>query len=454
MKKKYISIIVLFCTLVLLLLIYMISNNKAKTKDEIVETEELKTKVVTNYEKDDIVTLSFTNGAEENTFVKEGDVYTLLDNDILIDSNYIKSVSAFLAHFLVSDSFSDDAEKFGITNSSDKLIATTKDNANIEVIFGNDTPDGKYSYVHLKDANNDGTYMVEKTVSDALRLSLDKTADKTFPQIDFMTLNKIQIDEKDYQNLLLEKPKENIDMGQNMHGISMLQMISPYYGKNVYSQSMVETIFTTITTMKLKDLIEPNCEDLSKYGLSEPFLKIDIISDGGELNLEIGDKAPAKEGEEVQYYCLKSGEDDVFTILESDIAPFISVDCFDFMDKFVNLVPIDDLKNLNIKTNGSSYDISKNIINGKNIDETNFNKLYTKIVGLEEVKALGADFVPKDGVKNEFTFELKDGSTEVSTFYVYDTFFDAYYDEVSNYWFLVSEDQIHDIFQVAQSLIQ
>lgn len=454
MKKKYISIIVLVFALILLLLVYVVSNNKANIDGEKVETTVTQDKIITNYPINDIQSISFISKAEEDTYVRDGDSFSLADDDININSEYIKTVCAFLANFTISDSVTDDDTKFGISVDSDKLIVTIKNKPDMEVIFGNDSPDGKYSYVHVKDGTNDGIFMVEKVVSDVLRLSLNNTVDKSFAQIDFLTLNKIEIDEKDYQNLLLQKPKESIDMAENMHGISMLQMVSPYKGKNVYSQSMVETIFTTITTMKLNDLIEADSDDLGKYGIEQPFLNISIISDSGELNLEIGDKVPDKQGAETQYYCIKSGENDVFTILESDIAPFISVDCFKFMDKFVNLVPIDDLENLNIKTGDSSYDISKNIINGKNVSEADFNKFYTKIVGLEEVKALGEDFTPDKGIKNEFTFQLKDGSTEVSTFYVYDTFFDAYYDEVSEYWFLVSEDQIHEVFQNAQVLLQ
>lgn len=447
MKKKYISIIVLVVVLIILAIVFKISKNTPS--DDPVEIDSEQTVyTVTTTSQNDVKSIELKNiDGITDVYVLDNNTWKLENSNIKINGAILDFISDSLSNFTSTDVYEGNPSDFGITDTSPKVTVNLNDNSSYLFTVGNKTPDGKFYYIKAENTLNDGIYSVPTATGDIVMLSKSDLADKSIAQIDFETMNKIEVVQKDYQNLLLEVPKTPVDINKSAQGISTLQMVSPYKGFNVYSQNMVETILPTITTLSFDTLVDDDCEDLAIYGLDDPFLTINITSNNGSIDLLIGDAI------DESYYAINRGENIVFTITKENLAPFINIDVFKFIDRFIEVVAITDVDNIVISTNDKSYTVEPNKINGIDVDEKGFSEFYTKLISIEIARALDEVFIPKDA-HYTITFTLKDGKVFDSDFYLYDDNYYAYLNEESNQWFLVPRAQLNDVFDTGLDLIK
>ena len=74
--------------------------------------------------------------------------------------------------------------------------------------------------------------------------------------------------------------------------------------------SHIEDVLTAVTALYTEDYIEGDCQDLSKYGLENPYYVLRLTDNKGTQTLSLGNKVP--EGN--AYYCIFGGENNVFTV--------------------------------------------------------------------------------------------------------------------------------------------
>ncbi len=78
-----------------------------------------------------------------------------------------------------------------------------------------------------------------------------------------------------------------------------------------YNSSLLRSMTYTVSSISAKEFIEADAQDLSVYGLDEPFFTLrNYFSDGTIYEIYLGNKTPADDN----YYCMTNQSNDVYTI--------------------------------------------------------------------------------------------------------------------------------------------
>ncbi len=447
MKNKLQAIGILFVILIALIAIASIVTKKDDL-EVIEETIENKTYEVTSFPQSEISSISFTNEGETDSYTRTENGWTLNGSTLPISQTALAYSCGIISNFSANEKFDSSSNQYGTDTSTKSVIATLNDDSYVSFTFGTNTPDGVYSYVKIEGSDNDGIYSMPVMITDSFVLTKDKSAFKNFEQIEFETLNKIVINQKDYQNLVLEVPTEERKIDENLQGISTMLMVSPYKDKTIFMQNFVDDIFPTITALSFGELVESDCQDLSKYGLDNPFLTIEIISNNGELKLQVGDEA-----DDLHYYVKNKDENHVFLMTKELLEPFVNVDCYSFLNKFTMLNGVDSVESLNIVIGSDNYELTKNTVNGKVIDETQYSNLYKSIIGVQ-LSLYTDEQLNGDSVEQSYDFTLNDGTTKNYKYYSYNDQYDAFYDSDAQMWALVSKAELDNISNNLKSITQ
>lgn len=437
MMKKNKSIMILVCVIICLSILYIFAK---ENKQEISEQE-----IISNFYN--IVSIRLENVDRIDVKNVEGGDCTYIDVDghwelenstLRIDESVITGALGILLNFSSQDKYDEAKEVYGINENSPKIIISSN-NSPTSFTVGDKTPDGQFNYIMVESDGEEGIYSLRGDAADMILLSKNDVAEKGFEKIDFPTMSTIKVVQKDYQTLLLQLDENKKEVSENLQGISLLKMEQPYNGMEVYSQNMVDKLLPTVTSLEFDELVENDAQDLTKYGLDNPYLSINIISSTGKIDVLIGNKEDGK------YYAVNKGETNVFTIEPLLLEPFIDINPFSFMNKFINIIPIDSVEELVLSNGETNYVLRENEINGKIVAEDQFNYLYKNIVSLEIIKDLQGEFTPNENFL-EISFYLKNHTQQTSKFFEYDPLFYAYYSDVSNHWFLVSKEDVDSVF--------
>ena len=162
----------------------------------------------------------------------------------------------------------------------------------------------------------------------------------------------------------------------------------PY--QNVYSvkyNPLVDMLYG-IAELKWNEIIGEK-ENLDKYGLEQPDMKLTFQTEEGEETLLIGDQA----GEGKRYAKLTDGEQ-IGTIAEDVLEPY-QLQAFELVEKFVKIIAIDVLEQLQINYGDQEILIEIDhpieqedqesplfFIDDQAVEEDTFRNLYKNIAGL------------------------------------------------------------------------
>ncbi len=446
MKNKTKTIGILVVVFAVLLILFKVVNTRKE--GEVPETTST-VYSINSFPSANITKLEYTIDNEVNTFnyienawVLENSTLPITQNPIILSASLFATISSY-------ETFDSSSNDYGTTNSTNKVTATLNDGNTITLTVGDKTPDGAYNYFKAEGSQNDGIYTIPAISVSSLLITRNAIAVKTLDQIEFETLNKIVIDQRDYQVLDLELPKteEQKEISENYHGVSLLIMQSPYPNKTIFMQNFVDNVFSTITEMAFGDLVESDATDLAKYGLENPFITINIVSGNGEINMQVGDMA-----DDTNYYVKNTKDNHVFLMSKDLLAPYIDVDCFKFMNRFIALIPIETIDNVILRQDDMVYEVKENSINGYTVDGQDFSNFYKKIVSLE-IDSYTYAMYDVNNYDVQITFNLKDGTQKDYLFSSTDIGY-RYFDEEAHLYSYIGTSQIDDIFNTADSLIK
>jgi hypothetical protein len=224
---------------------------------------------------------------------------------------------------------------------------------------------------------------------DALPSSQEDLYDRSIVKITSEQVRKINIyNGIETIELAPESPYSEEEVRTNLSGWYMHE---PY--DNIYSikyNPMSEMIYG-IKNIEWLEVVDESGSDLEKYGLIDINFKITFSSDDRQETILIG--APATNQ---SYYAKLADGDKVFTVDNRALHPY-SYQAFDLVEKFVKIIAIDVLKQLEIQTENESYLITADRIdvdgeesesnstfkiNDQEIEEVAFRELYTLIAGV------------------------------------------------------------------------
>ncbi len=446
MKKKLQVIgMLIFIFAVLALVFFTTGKKETPVKDNVSNSAY----IITSYEQADVIKAEYGSGKEiDNYVLASKDQWKLENSTLKIDSAPLVFSTALMTNFSSNEKFDEETSDYGTKKSTTYAKVTLKDGTQLTFTIGDKTPDGTFNYILVSGSENDGIYTIPVLICESLMLDKNKVALKDFEQIDFPTLSKVVINQKNYQNLVLETT-EDVEVAENLQGISTLIMKSPYPNKTIFMQNFIDDVFPTITALGFGDLVESDTVDLKKYGLNEPFLIIEIVSENGSINLEVGDKTSDE-----KYYVKNVGENHVFLMTRELLEPFIDVDCFDFLNRFITLIPIEKTDSVAISSKDKTFIFDNNKLNNIQLTEDEASSFYKKVVSVQLDAPLKKQDVKTKNLYATYEFNLLDKTKEVYEFYDYNEQYCTYFDKQSNLWFLVGKASINDTLTTADSLVK
>jgi len=193
------------------------------------------------------------------------------------------------------------------------------------------------------------------------------------------------------------------------------QIVSPVHTK--VDSVELELYFSKVKKLKYVSLISKADSELSQFGLDNPTFSLSIESGNEKETLLIGSETPVG----YQYYAMKAGEKEVFTLNDHDVKD-LKKDLFAFRFKRLIEINPEEIEELIINTKGSEWSLKKKDGNWEGIQDIDPLKVDQLIGRLTWTQATGVMAEHKDSLEGfefdnpkwKFTLKLKHKVVSVS----------------------------------------
>jgi hypothetical protein len=145
---------------------------------------------------------------------------------------------------------------------------------------------------------------------------------------------------------------EQMQSDLEAYGSVSLNMVSPYDGWELYSTNFQTNVLDSLSGITMEEVIEAKPSNLSEYGLDDPELEIWMKDTSVDMHLLIG-----KDIDSDLAYAKFYDRPYVFSIKKSYLAKLKDMNVFQFTQRFVSLVNIDDCIGLKITGPNRSHEI-------------------------------------------------------------------------------------------------
>lgn len=391
LKFKVMSIVAAFILIIGLLFMFSDikkSDDKLKTTSD--HQQEEQTKLF--WAEADFNEIHLNNEGEDNEIIlqksKQGNWDTAKPLAEKVNLNKIDQVVSIIfslsghskeAELSTDETFSTEEER--------SITLLNQSGIKEKLTIGNKNDDGTFYYVKLSDS--DEIYEVAAQLIEALPSGEEDLFDRSVVQITSEQVRNINI-YNGIQTIELAptSPFSEEEVRTNLSG---WYMHKPY--SNIYSvkyNPMSEMIYG-IKDIEWLEIVDESAENLEEYGLTDVNFKITFSSDNEEETILIGSPATNQ-----SYYAKLADDGKVFTVDNSALHPY-SFQAFDLVERFVKIISLDVLKQLEIQTNEEDYVITVDQVDDGNEPESNavfkindqqiedeevFRDLYVEIVGL------------------------------------------------------------------------
>ena len=346
-------------------------------EDENIQNESI---VVFEGNKDELMSIKVSMPHDVYFISKYGDGWTIdgVDTELIVPytvDSLAFNVSNVVAKSIVEENPSD-LEKYGLEVPSYVITATYK-NDKKSFFLGDKTSLGDGYY--LADETRDTVYVVNTSVFSSFFKEKSEYMDTSLLKIDANKLNKIHI-----KNNKVSIKLNSLENPQVIDGYTIAdwEMTEPYK-LTIDSSQLSEAIITKIAAITTDALVSDK-GDLSTYGLSNPYATVTLWdSDGSSQTLGV---SQIKNG---KCYVSTSGSKLIYSVDSSSI-DFVDIDPFKLVNKFVNIVFVDETEKIVVKNNNDEYTLSVSgndkkiyMYNGVAVEEEKFKvELYQPVIGL------------------------------------------------------------------------
>lgn len=353
-----------------------------------------------------------------------------------------------------------DLSQYGLDKPASVVTVELTDGTKQVIDLGN-VATGNTMY-YLKLANKNEVYAVESSYGDNFKYTLNDLRNKKLGSIDNSKINYMDLK---FRNGKEAEFKVNNDSDDSAYTPFKLYK---YYKEPVgVSSDKFTTAVQNISELDFTDIVEDNAKNLSKYGLDKPVLALTIKDKSkGKIDLLIGNN---KSSDTV--YVKEPNSNTVYTMDESSIKSLVKLNVFSLTYKFANIVNIDLVDKVDIKSSNANYEIKLNrttkkatkkgekdttvtkyYINDKSIKEDKFKDYYQVLVGLI-VDAENDKNSIKGSPQVVTTFHLNKGKDIVVKYYNYN---DDFYivDKNGVAQFLISKDKVSSMLKKTANMIK
>lgn len=221
---------------------------------------------------------------------------------------------------------------------------------------------------------------------------LDDLRNKKLTAINTLELDYLYIKQEDKPVIEIVS---NINEELNKYGLDLWMLKQPYnHTYAVGSKDFMELLEKGFE-FTIEEFVEDKPSDLSKYGLDEPRIEIQIKDTSNSLHLLVGSNK-----DDNLVYAKTADKDTVFTMAFSKLQPLLDLKPIDLIDRFVYIIDINLIDAIEIEHEGKvdkltlsrttkkSEDsdeeetITTYKVNGKEVEEEAFKDYYQNLIGI------------------------------------------------------------------------
>lgn len=458
-KKKNLTLAGLLLLLILLIVGYVIYEDKVKnkSKEETPEVEE--TLEVITVKEEDISKIECKNKYGELSLVKKEEIWVFEnDSELPLNQNYINSMASTMSCVRMEKKIQEgvtDWSEYGLATPSIGVRVTTKDGVSKTLSVGDEAPIAGGYYARVNDDNI--LYLIaETTISDFYHSREGLVQKEEYPRITTQNVLSLEITQKDQEKFKLEY--DTTGSRDYSRDFAFPYVITKPYATPVSADSQVlSELFKNYANLSYEKCVDYHAEDLTTYGLDEPDAVVEIKyfeetqtedssedkdskSTGKERNeytykLCIGSKT-----EEGNYYVKPVDSDSVYTMSATYVTHMLKVTPFVYVNKNFQLVDLMSLNEMEVKvgkedillqierTKENEDDKEEKVIykiNGDEVTKDTFTHIYQMSLALEYAAEIPEGKETNGEVKASFLFKRnsKEAPTVISQLKAYDDTF-------------------------------
>lgn len=333
-----------------------------------------------NIKIEDLLSLEFHSENETLNIIKagsqwavNGDKFNRIDQKKVVST--INKVLILNSEETVSFSASD-SEKWGISESSEKLVIKTIDGL-FTILRGSQNRDKTGFYLQIQ--GTDKIFLIKNSVGESLQLRLDDLRDRNLVLFQSKQIETVVIKN---EKIIKIVPYKRSDMFTADNFSYMME--SPYNAYIPVSENGFNTFINSMDqTIQIVDFIDDGNSE--EYGINDQSRSLTITEKSGKTSsLHIGSDAGNS-----RVYGKLNNEKQIFTVNKKDL-PFLRLKPFDLVDKLPHLISMETIdtfmitnENLAVIGTIDSQGTRKNYsINGIDIEEKTFTELFEEIQNL------------------------------------------------------------------------
>lgn len=468
MKKKQRNIFALVVVLAVLVGAYFYVSNRPKEQVETNETIE-----ICKVPKDDIVKMVLeSRDGTTLTFEKKDDKWTVdYPYPVVLDQTSVDDIAYSFASLYaerIIDEDPEDLSVYGLDKPAVVAKAFLKDGTQKVLYLGNKTPAGNTYYLMAE--GDPKVYSVWMNHGEHFSYKLSDVRERDLIEIKTQELTYLKITKKGKPTIEIERNDEQSEE-EPQFSLSVWKMVQPYKEPRGVASDKFQTVLdgiSSLTNNAIKEFIEDNPQDLSKYGLDDPVAELIVKDSENTLHLYFG--KDTDDGKSVYFKTADSKS--VYTMDRSKIE-FLDTKPFDIVDKFAFIVNINDVDKIIIEGRGKTNVltltrqtkkaekegeedevITTYRVDGKEVDEEAFKDFYQVLIGITVDAEIDKEIEEKNA-EVKTTFFLNKGSTrEAYVSYVpYDDDFYAVFRN-GNAEFVVARRRVNKMLDTLEALIR
>jgi hypothetical protein len=387
-KKKSQGKGLLLAVLVLLLLIavYVLIDLQQKKAEEKKETEEIESTLPVSASEEELSKVTVTYDGEVMTFLRNGEEESWSyqeDPEFPLDSASLSGKMDRLENVTVNRTLEppEELSEYGLEDPILKVAVEKSDKTSYTLLFGAENSSTGDCYMQVE--GEAPVYTVESSLPAAFEINpYDVAVSETFPSITADSIKRIRVEKEGQVNEFVTDEET---------GLSWTFLAEDGTENKVDSTAM-GTLKSAAAGLGYNGFTDYQGEDLAAYGLDQPSAKITVMTEETEIaeaeesseteKVETEESSETEETTETEketetitvekelvleigakdgngnYYVKQRGSQEIHTMSEATLEPLLEIEKMDYLNTYLNDVPMNTFKELKVTYQGETKVLS------------------------------------------------------------------------------------------------